>query len=417
MTAEIVVMNKVGVALASDSASTLRGPRGLKISNTAEKLFRLCEKIPVAVMIYGSSEFMGIPWETILRLFKKHHGNDPLPTLKEYGARLVAFIQSQSALFPAEERFRYVQRIVEGRMDEIVGRILDDLREAPKKAGEEYAITLARRYIAAFSRRLRQTEDLANLPADFRKQISDAYLKKIKQRIKKRFSRPSLPPETVDRFAKSLVSLFSKKRFYDVSGVVVSGYGEDEIFPSLIAYEFEGLLVDGFVKHYTRSDASITFKHRAEIVPFAQTDMVKTFLEGMHPTMRGFLTSYLVEVLGDYGNVVMQLPELRKSRQKSARKHALSKAAEEILNRCFQSINAHSIGEHIQPVVSALASLPKEDLASMAETLVNLTSFKRKVSPDAETVGGPIDVAVISKADGMVWIKKKRYFTRELNQD
>ena len=51
----------------------------------------------------------------------------------------------------------------------------------------------------------------------------------------------------------------------------------------------------------------------------------------------------------------------------------------------------------------------------MAEALVNLTSFKRKVSEEAETVGGPIDVAVISKGDGFIWVKRKHYFTRELN--
>ena len=30
-------------------------------------------------------------------------------------------------------------------------------------------------------------------------------------------------------------------------------------------------------------------------------------------------------------------------------------------------------------------------------------------------VGGPIDVAVISKGDGFVWIKRKHYFKAELN--
>ena len=35
---------------------------------------------------------------------------------------------------------------------------------------------------------------------------------------------------------------------------------------------------------------------------------------------------------------------------------------------------------------------------------------------EEETVGGPIDVAVISKGDGFVWIKRKHYFDRELNQ-
>ena len=59
--------------------------------------------------------------------------------------------------------------------------------------------------------------------------------------------------------------------------------------------------------------------------------------------------------------------------------------------------------------------LPKDELANMAETLVNLTSFKRRVSMSAETVGGPVDVAVISKGDGFVWIKRKHYFTKDFN--
>ena len=60
--------------------------------------------------------------------------------------------------------------------------------------------------------------------------------------------------------------------------------------------------------------------------------------------------------------------------------------------------------------------LPKDELAAMAESLINLTSFKRRVSMEEETVGGPIDVAVISKGDGFIWIKRKHYFDRELNQ-
>jgi hypothetical protein len=62
-----------------------------------------------------------------------------------------------------------------------------------------------------------------------------------------------------------------------------------------------------------------------------------------------------------------------------------------------------------------VANLPKEELAGMAESLVSLTSFKRRVSHDPETVGGPIDVAVISKGDGFIWIKEKHYFDLALN--
>ena len=34
---------------------------------------------------------------------------------------------------------------------------------------------------------------------------------------------------------------------------------------------------------------------------------------------------------------------------------------------------------------------------------------------EMETVGGPIDVAVISKGDGFIWIKRKHYFNKDLN--
>ncbi len=70
---------------------------------------------------------------------------------------------------------------------------------------------------------------------------------------------------------------------------------------------------------------------------------------------------------------------------------------------------------HVDPVVSAIAALPKNDLAAVAESLVNLTAFKQRVSMDSETVGGPVDVAVISKGDGFVWIQRKHYFDPALN--
>ncbi len=60
--------------------------------------------------------------------------------------------------------------------------------------------------------------------------------------------------------------------------------------------------------------------------------------------------------------------------------------------------------------------MPKAEMARMAEALVNLTSIKRRVTRGMETVGGPIDCAVISQADGFVWVKRKHYFPQELNR-
>ncbi|WP_291539018.1 hypothetical protein [Brevundimonas sp.] len=69
------------------------------------------------------------------------------------------------------------------------------------------------------------------------------------------------------------------------------------------------------------------------------------------------------------------------------------------------------------PVVKVINSLPKEDLADMAQALVELTSLRRKVDSKLETVGGPVDVAVISKGDGFIWLKRKNYFDIDSNRD
>ena len=56
-------------------------------------------------------------------------------------------------------------------------------------------------------------------------------------------------------------------------------------------------------------------------------------------------------------------------------------------------------------------------MASLAESLVNITSLKRKFSLDGyqQTVGGPTDVATISSNDGFIWIKRKHYFDGKIN--
>ena len=64
---------------------------------------------------------------------------------------------------------------------------------------------------------------------------------------------------------------------------------------------------------------------------------------------------------------------------------------------------------------SAVEALTISELAQVASTLVDLSSFEQQMSLDSETVGGPVDVAVISKGDGFIWINRKHYFRKELN--
>lgn len=70
---------------------------------------------------------------------------------------------------------------------------------------------------------------------------------------------------------------------------------------------------------------------------------------------------------------------------------------------------------HAKPLLPVVGPLPIDEMANLAETLVELESLKEKVTKPTESVGGPIDVAVISKSDGFIWIKRKHYFEGTLN--
>lgn len=59
--------------------------------------------------------------------------------------------------------------------------------------------------------------------------------------------------------------------------------------------------------------------------------------------------------------------------------------------------------------------MPIQDAIELAEFLVTTTIGLSRFSPGAQTVGGPVEIAVITKHEGFKWIRRKHYFSTELN--
>ena len=64
---------------------------------------------------------------------------------------------------------------------------------------------------------------------------------------------------------------------------------------------------------------------------------------------------------------------------------------------------------------SVVNHLSKKELGEVAYSLVELTSRKRRYSSEMETVGGPIDVAILTQNEGFIWVRRKHYFDTDLN--
>ncbi len=136
MTSEIVIMNKTAIALAADSAVTIGNQKGQKIYNTVNKLFMLSKYQPVGVMIYGSAEFMGVPWESIIKIYRARLDKQRFDTLKEYAKDFIAFLGRDNSLFPGSEQARYFDNIIAGYFKLIKDSIDKEVKSIIDKKGK-----------------------------------------------------------------------------------------------------------------------------------------------------------------------------------------------------------------------------------------------------------------------------------------
>ena len=108
MTAEIVITNSLGIAMAADSAVTIGGGP-TKIYTSADKLFQLTQNAPVGIMIYGAARFLDVPWETVIKMYRERLADKVFRTLEEYAESLLHFIGNNRRLFPDRSQDKFIR--------------------------------------------------------------------------------------------------------------------------------------------------------------------------------------------------------------------------------------------------------------------------------------------------------------------
>lgn len=417
MTAEIAIMNKYGVSLAADSAVTVS--KG-KVYNSANKLFTLSKFHPVGIMVYGNAELMGVPWESIIKIYRKILHTRKHSTLDEYAKDFMSFLDSPNPLFDVNQQKRYfISSVTEYFTQVILNDINNKLLEISKSGRgltkKDIRIVL-NKVINDIHHKLTSKSTLDHLPKDFGDSLITDYAKEIDEITIKIFEKLPILPTHKRQLRQIACCLFIKDYFHpNRSGVVIAGFGEDEVFPVIKSYVVECIVRNRLKYQYDSSmSGKIDHDNNATIIPFAQSEMVHTFMRGIDPEYKKFISSYIGILLNEYPKSVIGGIKKFSDKRKIEIENKLKDISKKLVTDFNESLNKVD-ASHISPVINAVAALPKDELASMAESLVNITSFKRRVSLEMETVGGPIDVAVISKGDGFVWIKRKHYFKADSN--
>ena len=408
MTAEVAVMNPVAVALAADSAMSV-GRTGK--TYPTDKLFALSRHHPVGMMVYNNASFMGVPWETLVKMYRQTTDAKGKAKVGDYATAFLDHINSDK-ICTEQARAANVVRIAQGLFEQIVAELDNPaVSDAGPRESEIDSIIQRHtdRYLEAGVLPCMEDFDADELVRTHEAELDSA--------MNQCFGTSRVSTTVRQALYKSVAAAINSAQLSDGSfGLVFAGFGEEEIFPSLVEIVTDGP-VGNVVKAYTKGSVDIDRAGvAAAVLPFAQSEMVGRFMDGVDPNfiayLRRFFEGSLVrvarELIGEAAQAghltEQQLPELLNIVRSN-----LDDLEEAIFRFRRQRFN--------RPILDIVRFLPKAELASMAEALVSLTSLKRRVSMEEESVGGPIDVGVISKGDGFVWIKRKHYFDPALNRD
>lgn len=426
MTSELLVMNKNAVALAADSAITLTRERKentyRNIYNTASKLFSLSDQCPAGIMFNGAAELNGVPWETIIKIYKNNFFKNKQPTLRDYASNFITFLNDVSnpmygSIFPESQQKLSFATLVYITFSQIVKRIDKAVKDIDDQMGTStIKDEIAKEWIKKYCYMYKGYTDLNGLSPEFGQETVEKYKDVILMVRDKIFADYAITKDSMNQLEKICARIAYKDNFINPSGIVIAGFGENDVFPSYVSFTVDAVLNN---KLKYKEENFICVDHstlKAYIMTFAQDKTVMTFLSGIDPGYEREIHRYMRNILTkSYPRKVIENLGRMKKTKKIEIEESLRVAGESIFDEFIKNGKKYCQEHHFEPMFQALETLSKDELAKVAESLVNLESFKKRMSMEDETVGGVCDVAIISRGDGFIWIKRKHYFEQELN--
>ena len=422
MTAEIAIINRTAVTLAADSAMSLPFGRGAdKIYNSADKIFELAPACPIGIMVYNNLDFMGVPLEVAIKRFRDGQHGVEFASVTAAAEAFFDYLTNLGTTRGQEEshiaaqlvyEFQYIKTSFDRKLEEEFFR-----SGRPKRRKRSYnAPSMFSEHMTGQIEALRKYPDFECLWDLDTSMIRSQYGDGISIAIRRVFRPYPLDDDHLNLLEELGALMILKDYFSDIdTGLVFAGFGRDDLFPSLHSFRLDGMVYGRLKRRLEESVVIDRNSGEAEIVPFAQHEMADRFLSGIDPQFEDAIERYLMDALTKTSDAIIRnIPRASKqTKNELARKasEAHRVAMEDFLHQVSSDIKFEFKSE----ILSMVSAMPKPELASFAEALVNITSIKRKVSAEQESVGGPIDVAVISRGEGFVWVKRKHYFEPALN--
>ena len=394
MTSEVLVMNSMAVVLAADSALT-RSSNNSNLphySNGGNKIFSLstAKRANIGIMIYNSMHICGAPWELLIKSFRHENDDQTFQTVQDCSDNFFKFIRENETLISNEMK----KKIFDKRLMDILNNITFI---KPNQLKDE----LSNKF----------EPNKGNQPEldDKQKLHFEEIISKYSESVEMHNANKS-DEEKLDALGEDFCIFIFKahingdldKKFNDYTGIVISGFGETEEYPAFIENICYGFSSHGLSLEQKNKE-SISVNNQASLQGFAQSEMIELLLNRIDKDAFEIIMRTL------QNEVLPNLNEL------NIDKNALEKVYNNFKDKSkINYINFRS-QKFILPLKNSISAMSILELSTLAGTIVELEALNEKLSRPSQSVGGPTDIISITKNEGLIWIKRKHYFERDLN--
>ena len=417
MTALVGILNVRGAAIAADSAVTMVYDRNKKISNSANKMLRLSSAQPVSVMTCGIGSFLGTPWDIIIRRYRQKRGLVSLPTVQAYVDDFFSYMVSEKIFFPDINEKKFLQYSLNTFFQVIKKDIpLIDLNDNGVKINVKSIIEVFR---AEIKKRIAAMSQLEKCHM-FEDYTLEQFTKKVSPLIDKFINEQTsdecdskYPLEVFqairDNLTEGLWRYVTARPEKAGTKLVFTGFGANEDYPTLISADVNGG-VDGRVRYHIKDDniVHISADKPVAICPFAQVDIMNSLLTGLNPGFNDVACKKSLKMFIEFGWRLSE--KVCGEETDDVFSDIFQKVKSSDLLRSFIRYNHKLMDISHKQWLKKLRNYHLQDLAQLAENLIAMTNLERLMTFREEGVGGPIDLAIISKNNGFTWLNRKSWY-------
>ena len=409
MTAQIILLNQRGAAVASDTMLSYGAATGpSRRLDSSHKIFEVGDEHPVVVLSAGSAHMMGTAWDIALGAWARSLAA-PLPTVAGYADDFCRWMAQDQTFFHDVAQSNLFDFMVRDLYLAVRRDLLEELQSSGLDEadwGSIDVVALTDRVVGHWIEILEGREDRDEWSSG----DADAYITEHAEQVRDAFDYVfDDVPRTVtsDRLLLEVVPplMVRKCEPWSVDATLAfTGFGAEQEMPAISVIRLTGTL-SGRPLVSRWEPGIIDQQQRSWVATPAQCEAMGLFFRGYHPSVSELARTMLSEYAApapDDGAVVEAASG--NSTDDDAHRDTASIGGDETSEplAAFDSSLEDITGDtFLNPFHEALAAFSVLDSVNAAETLVRLEMLRAVTSGSRVTVGGCVESLVITRRHGI----------------